>query len=254
MMRAGHGRSVMAGLLAVAMMAVPGCGDDDVAADPAAATTATTSAPQSTTVAEPASGSIPAGDGSIEPGTYRVPSSGWSVADFMVTFPLDWSVQYGHVYNKYHDSEDDEMGFYAVVVDEIYADACAGSASGLAADIGPSVDDLAAALLEQPGPLASGPVDTTLGGFPAIRIDLTVPEDFDLTACNLYEHGFLGLQVWYSRPADKYFVLAPNTTASVYILDVDGQRQVILTGTRSTTSDEDEAELQSILDSIRFQP
>jgi len=171
----------------------------------------------------------------------------------MVTFPADWSVQYGHVYNKHHDTEDDELGFYAVVVDEIYADACAGSASGLAADIGPSVDDLAAALLAQPGPLASDPIDTTLGGYPAVRIDLTVAEDFDLTACNLYQDGFLGLQVWYSRPADKYFVLSPDSVASVYILDVDGQRQVVLTGARSTSSVEDVAELQSVLDSISFE-
>ena len=118
-------------------------------------------------------------------------------------------------------------------------------------EVGPSVDDLAAALLEQPGPEASGPVETTLGGYPASRIDLTVPGASISTACRM--EG-LGLQVWYSPPADKYFVLLPDGIASVYIVDVDGQRQVFLTQYRSATSDEDVRELQAILDSIQIEP
>lgn len=39
--------------------------------------------------------------------------------------------------------------------------------------------------------------------------------------------------------ADKYFVLLPDGIASVYIVNVDGQRQVFLTQYRSATSDED---------------
>jgi hypothetical protein len=116
-------------------------------------------------------------------------------------------------------------------------------------EVGPGVDDLAAALLRQPGPMASGPVDTTLGGYPAIRIDVTLPEGFDLNACNL--EG-IGLQNWYSAPADKYFVLLPDAVASVYIVNVDGQRQVFLTQSGSATSEEDLAVLQAILDSIRI--
>ena len=113
-------------------------------------------------------------------------------------------------------------------------------------DVGPSVDDLAAALLQQQGPLASGPIDATLGGYPATRIDLTVPDGFDLQPCNLED---IGLQVWYSAPADKYFVLLPGGIMSVHIVDADGQRQVFLTG-GSAGSDEDVRELQAILDSI----
>jgi hypothetical protein len=128
----------------------------------------------------------------------------------------------------------------------MYADACEGD--GDLMEVGPSVDDLAAALLEQPGATASGPVDTTLGGYPAFRIDLTVPKRLDLKACRL--EG-IGLQIWYSAPADKYFVLLPDGIASVFILDVDGRRHVFLTQYRSAASDEDVRELQAILDSIQ---
>lgn len=184
----------------------------------------------------------------IEPGTYRISKSAWSVADFTVTFPEDWTVQYGHTYASNPD-EDDEFGFYPVVVDNIFAHACEGEAGGLT-EIGPSVDDLATALLQQPGPEASGPVDTTLGGYPALRIDLTIPEALDLETCSF--EG-IGLQIWYSPPADKYFVLLADGIASVYIVDVNGQRQVFLTQYRSATSGDDLAELQSVLDSIHIE-
>jgi hypothetical protein len=220
------------------------CRDDDTSAadDPSSTTTAVPEDASSTL-------SMPAGDAAIEPGTYLIPSSGWSVMDFTVTFPADWDVQYGHVFNKHQDT-DEELGFYAVVVDEIFTDACQGE--GVPMEVGPSVDDLVAALLAQPGPEASDPVDTTLGGHPAARVDLTVPEGFDLTTCRLWDDGIDGLQVWHSAPADKYFVLGPDTPASVYILDVDGQRQVFLAGRHLATSDEDVAELQAVLDSIQI--
>ena len=183
----------------------------------------------------------------IEPGTYRIPRSEWSVVDFTVTFPEGWTVQYAHVYAKDPDTVD-ELGFYAVVVDQIYGNACEGD-TGELIDVGPSVDDLATALLQQPGPMARGPVDTSLGGYPATRIDLAIPEGFDLAACSL---GDIGLQIWYSTPADKYFVLLPDGAVSVYIVDVDGQRQVFLTG-GSVTSEENVRELRVILDSIQIE-
>jgi hypothetical protein len=92
---------------------------------------------------------------------------------------------------------------------------------------------------------------TTLGGYPATRIDLSVPEGFDLEPCKL---GSIGLQIWYSRRADKYNVLLADGIESVYILDVDGQRLVFMTAYRSATSDEDHAELQVVLDSIVIKP
>jgi hypothetical protein len=76
----------------------------------------------------------------IDPGTYWIPRLEWSLADFTVTFPEGWTAQYGHVYTKHSDG-DDELGFYGVVVDEIYADACEGS-DGEVMEVGPSVDDL----------------------------------------------------------------------------------------------------------------
>jgi hypothetical protein len=181
----------------------------------------------------------------IEPGSYQIPKSEWSASDFTVKFPDDWSVQYGHVYHQ-NDQQGETAEFYAIDLDEIYTDACHGD--GIPKALGPGVDGLVAALRDQEGPIASEPVETTLGGYPATRIDLRIPQGLDLKDCRLADDGVLGLQLWYSAPADKYFVLQGE--ASVYILDVDGDRQVFLTQQLSPTP-RGRAEMQAVLDSIR---
>jgi len=183
----------------------------------------------------------------IEPGRYRVPSSEWSAADFTVTFPEGWTVQYGHVYHQ-NDQRGETAEFYAIDLDEIYTDSCHGE--GIPKALGPRVDDLVTALLEQKGPVASEPVKTTLGGYPATRIDLKIPKRLDLESCRLADDDVLGLQLWYSAPAEKYFVLQHRGTASIYILDVAGHRQVFLTQ-QFSRAPEDRAEVQGVLDSIR---
>ena len=193
------------------------------------------------------------GDGAhlpIEPGTYLLPRSVWSVADHTVTFPAGWTVQYGHAFARHHDQKD-EFGFYAVVVDEIYADACRGE-RGDVVTVGPRVRELVDALLRQPGTAKRGPVHTTLGGYPATRIDLSVPPRLRRRSCFLGPGT--GVQVWYSEPTGKYFVLLPDAVARVYVVDVHGERQVFLAQVGDATSATDRAELQAVLDSIRISP
>lgn len=241
-------RDRLAGVLMVAVLLVvaAGCGDDGKGAPTASASV--TSAPSSGATTEV----FPYDDegAPVDAGTYRIPASAWSVAPFEVTFGEGWTVQYGHVFHRQSDTPY-ELEFYAVVPDRIAADACEGVEGGLM-EIGPSVDDFATALLKQPGTEASRPVATTLGGHPAIRIDLAVPEGYDLTACSF---GKVGFQIWYSPPADKYFVLLRDNPTSVYIVDVDGRRQVFIAGpVGPKTTKRDARELQAVLDSIRFGP
>ena len=195
---------------------------------------------------------MPAGNGNadeaIEPGTYRIPSSEWSPVDFTVTFPAGWTVQYGHVYHQ-SDERGETAEFYAIDLDEIFTDSCHGA--GVPKAVGPGVDDLVTALREQKSTDVGIPVDTSLGGYPAVAVDLQIPKRLDLEECRLADDGVRGLQLWYSAPADKYFVLMPGGTAVVYVLDVDGDRQVFVTQEFSPTPEES-TELQAVLDSIRI--
>ncbi|MFC4785638.1 hypothetical protein ACT8ZV_14250 [Nocardioides sp. MAHUQ-72] len=196
--------------------------------------------------------SMPSGDGAteetIQPGAYRIPASPWSAADFTIAFPKGWSVQYGHIY---HRGPGEELILEAAVVDEIYGDAC--RSEGDAQAVGPRVRDLVTALRRQSGPSTGRPVHTSLGGHPATRVDLRVPEDLDLGSCRLADDGVLGLQIWFSQAADNYFVLHADAVASVYVLDVGGRRQVFVAQNLSPRSAEARAELQAVLDSIRIE-
>lgn len=192
---------------------------------------------------------LPTTDAPLAPGTYHVSASGWSVVDYTLTFPAGW-LEYGQTFMKHPDYPVPKLHFYPVVVDKIFNDACATYTNQVA--VGPTVRNLADALTAQPGPNASEPVETTLGGFPALRVDLTIPEGLDLQACRMGADG--GLQIWYSQFVDKYFVLLYDGTASVYIVDVNGQRQVFLTQYRAGTTAADVEEMQAILDSIQISP
>jgi hypothetical protein len=232
-------------MMVLLMVVATGCAGDVTKQPDASTVSATSPSP------DPEVSTFPETDGPtpIEAGTYRIARSPWSVADFTVTFPEGWTVQAGYIYAAQPDT-DAEFGFYAVTgVDEIYADACEGEKGDLM-KVGPGVDDLAAALLDQPGPKVTGPTGTTLGGYPAKRIDFTIPKDLDLTTCSL--EG-LGLQIWHSPPTDKYFVLLPGANASACIVDIDGRRQVFLTQYGPGASDADVRELQAVLDSIRIE-
>ena len=55
-------------------------------------------------------------------------------------------------------------------------------------------------------------------------------------------------QVW-----GTYFVFFPNHTASLYVVGVAGQSLLLLVDTADGASVADRAEVQSILDSIRFE-
>jgi len=185
----------------------------------------------------------------IAPGAYRVtPEPSSHVMPYTVSLPEGWSVQYGTRLVKNLDA--DGVGFYATSVQRIFADACTGSDGDVVA-VGDSVDDLATALLEQPGPQASGPIETTFGGYPASRVDLTVPAGLAVKDCNVP----VALQLWFAEPSasEGYTVLFPDTTATVFIVDVQGHRQVFFVEQGAGASDEDRRELQAALDSIRFE-
>ena len=250
-MRGHRGTVVAVALLVMVLTACEGGDDGSLATpEPQRATTTSTTLP-----------SIPLDDGPrLEPGTYRVSSEGrtgsdpllWSVVDYTITIPEGWKGHTGHYLSKYEAVDETRgLGIYPVLVDEIYADACEGERGPIVA-VGPEVNDLVDALLAQPGTATTEPVQTTIGGLPATRVDLEVPKGADLRSCLLADFGPPGLQVWFSKPTQKYFVLMPGDTASVYVVDVDGERQVFLTQHGPAASEEDLRELQSMLDSIHF--
>ena len=201
-----------------------------------------TSAPSAAVSANP----LPPG-GQLDAGTYLYPKGVFAPAAFTFTVPQGWSVTPdGWQVAKYPDSSR-QLGFSSSLLSHIFADACAEDQALI--QVGPTADDLADALIEQSGPIAEGPFDVSVGGYPAKRVDLTPPRSAPLESCRLPGE----LQIWLDRAAN-YYVLLGDARASVYIVDVDGARLVVVMDYRESSSPADVAELQAIIESIQIHP
>jgi hypothetical protein len=128
----------------------------------------------------------------------------------------------------------------------LFSDACKWRDSSV--EVG-SHDD-AYATLSQNGLETTPSTDVTLGGYPASRFEISVPEGFDLTRCDAGQ-----LWLWAAGPG-RDALISPDETVRVYLVDVDG----LTLGVTATYSPGDErlpahmAELDAILASMRIEP
>jgi hypothetical protein len=147
-------------------------------------------------------------------GRYRVPLSGG------LAFEIDMP----------DGSSADRGGLYLVTDDDVLKVEIAGRAFGTSTDpcrdprnivpAGPTVDDLAAAIAEQPVLRTTRAVPVTLGGARGVRLGVSIPDGFDASAC---AEGQVGM------PGEKASVnnMAPGYSGTWWILDVDGRRVVL---------------------------
>lgn len=129
------------------------------------------------------------------------------------------------------------------IADNVYVDPCDAAAGELEPPIGPSVDDLVAALSKQPEFRLSTPVDVTVGAFLGKEIELTALDSGD--DCP---------EVIAFSTADDNVDLAPGDTLRLRLLDVAGFRIVLYTPEPEERDAAVEAERQQILDSLRIEP
>jgi hypothetical protein len=131
---------------------------------------------------------------------------------------------------------------FAEIESGLYSDPCHGTSGPGDVLVGPTVDEFVNALEEQTAYEATAPTDVTLGGYSGKRIDLQLPSD--VASC---ENGF--------TPWDgSIYAQGPNNKWRVWILDVDGERMILVSQNFAETSSADLAEQQAIVDSIQFQP
>ena len=147
-------------------------------------------------------------------------------------------------------SVDDNKATMGVsTVQNVALDPCQPELGGQDPAVGPTVDDLVAALRSVPGLTFSAPTDVTQDGYSGVRLDYVPPDDLndcldDMdSAALMYVDGAGG--------SDTEHVPAPNGTDafSVYIYDVDGTRVVITAGYTQNRTDD----LNEMLASIRFE-
>jgi len=142
----------------------------------------------------------------------------------------------------------DGMSLGFLTVTSLMEDPCNWQ-DATAIEVGPSVDDLANALVANPGYETTAPVDVTLGGFSGTRIDVQVPAGLDLATCRDGQFW-----VWSVGDGQTIYAQGPEGRFHLWILDVQGRRVIVTTHDFPGTPPDDLAELQAIVDSISVEP
>ena len=184
---------------------------------------------------------LPSTPASLDAGAYRATDDRVTPVPIEFDVPAGWSGAYGAVF-KNADAAG-RVGLEFWIVTHVYQSACQVDDTQI--EIGPTSDDLVEALLAQEDIVAVA-ADETIGGYPAQRVDLSSPLELDVSTCR--EPGLL--QVWLEETGP--YALDPDQTGSVYVVDVDGERVVVTTHIGGGATDEDVAEVEALVGSIRF--
>ena len=241
-----------AAVLAIAVIGVnllpgqgPGVGQGP-SPSPTATATATPS-PSPVPVPSRAARKIPF-SGDLGAGTFYIEDRSITNAErFTFTVPDGWKTD-----SSTFISKNGKELLTPWVVSHIFSDACQWEGDRNLVDVGTTVDELVSALEDQEGRQASSPTDVTVGGFPATRIELTVPADLDTATCT---NG--NLRYWPGAGPDMGSGLCcnqPGNTDALNVVDIDGRRLVVVARHYPDSSAEDRAELQAVVDSIEIDP
>jgi hypothetical protein len=177
---------------------------------------------------------------------YEIPVEGWSQWIGAVKFD-----EYGH------------LGVSITTVENVVRHGCRDD-SPADPPVGPSVDDLAAALTDlAPFRVTSPPKDVTIYGYSGKHLELTVPDlpvkgdedDRRFTGCTEGAlHSWISPLLGTAGDNDFFGYTGPGYREEFWVLDVEGTRLMIAAERSPGAPPEDLAELRAILDSIRIEP
>ena len=155
----------------------------------------------------------------------------------------------GHSDPQYVTDRSIFLGVYPV--ESVYGDPCQWQGSLPDPQVGPTVDDFATALANQP--TREGTMtDVTLDGYSGKKVTLSTPADINFADCDL---GIFGTWTETGSIEPSRYSQGPGQVEDVYIIDVDGVRLVLDASWFPDQATPDElAELASVISSMDIQP
>lgn len=166
--------------------------------------------------------------------TASVPD-GWSAVG-------DWAVRGTRGYEA-----PDGMGLRLYTVGNLFNNP--GSFAGGVQDppVGPTVDDLIEAIVDQTEWTSSAPTELTIGGFPAQHVRITIPDGAELDP---RDGG--SFYLFQDEGAGQIWGLEVGQLFDVYAVDVNGERLVLDAFHYPGTPEADLAALEAVVDSIEI--
>ena len=208
---------------------LPGSGPGGPGATPTPGPTTTPTAPVPTATPGPAPVQLQAGSGT---------------PIVIVVAPFGWQSQ-GWVLLKNDANPPNGAAFALWDVRNTYADPCGHVDRDPA--IGPTAADLATALTEIPNTTSTGPEAVTIGGRDALYVELVVDRTIPCPAGSFY--------VWHGLDVsnDFRFIQGVNETDRCWVVDVAGERVLIVNEFHPGPTEADRAALQAMIDSLQFE-
>ena len=165
-----------------------------------------------------------------------------------VTVPKGWSNFDGWALGKKRKGEQLHVvavGFFDV--DQLDAHPCTW-ADKPKVDPGRDVDGLAKALSTRPLRNATDPVDVELSGFRGKYLEWSVPADIDFADCDEGQFQSWTANGW----AGGRYQQKPGQVDRIWILDIKGERLVVDGSYLPEATKQERAELERVVESIRF--
>jgi hypothetical protein len=146
------------------------------------------------------------------------------------------------------------IGLAFLAADDIFSDPCHWNVNGSGprqpgdTKVGPSVDELAAALAASPAYGATTPIDVTIGGFAGKRVDLELPPG----ECDTLDGN--GVYLVFGGREGYIYAQGDGSHWQVSIVDVAGTRLIAALFWYAGTSAADLSAGQAIVDSLVITP
>ena len=211
------------------------------------------SSPVTTAVPTPAPTFSP-GVAALTAGTHAalVMGSG-SYPEYTVVVPKGWFVYEGRFIIT--GPTEPVLGFSVWDVGQVFRDPCHWQGQGF--DPGPGVANLVAALVAQKLRNATTPTDVTLAGYAGKYLEWSVPADMKLSAWSEFDacdvvSGDHNFNSWLGNGMGDRYEEVPGQVDQLWVLDVNGQRLVVDATYSPDTSQGQRAELERLVDSLRF--
>jgi hypothetical protein len=168
------------------------------------------------------------------------------------SLPIGWETNMGGPFAVYMDRNEGRLNLAMVILGMVSADPChveKGFLNNRA--VGPTAEDLAAALTKMPNATASAVEGVTVGGYPAKTMSLSAPAD--LSGCTTVDEDGDQWSAW-QLPLGAVNVLSAGQSQRLWIVDApNGQRLTIYSDGYDALRPAELAEVQGIINSIVFQ-
>jgi hypothetical protein len=186
----------------------------------------------------------------VPPGRYAVPFEGldeevaWAEVDVATGF----EVQTDSVLWPDDDRPPRALMFWTV--DGVNAQPCRGPDPPRFADPGPTVEDLAMALHQQPHRLGAAPTPVTFAGYEGLYLELRLPKRLKTDSCTTGSYEAWQALDPTTMGRQERYQYGPGFVDRIWILDADGQRLVVNATFDPRITDSDAAALDAMLESI----